>query len=250
MPLSSGRGGAAFPSTQLSVILAARQDDPELRQAAFGTLVTVYWRPVYARLRVKWRAQPADAEDLAQDFFVRAMERGFFDGYDPDRARFRTFLRICLDRFAANARRNERRLKRGGGQMLLPLDFADAERELARVGEPNFEADADAWFDREWVRSLFADAVEALRAASAGTPREIRFLVFERHDIQPALDAQRPTYRALGEELGLTVTQVTNHLAWARRELRRLVLDRLRVVSGSDREFREEAESLFGVREG
>jgi len=38
---------------------------------------------------------------------------------------------------------------------------------------------------------------------------------------------------------------VTNHLAWARRELRRLVLERLRIVSGSDAEFRDEARELF-----
>jgi hypothetical protein len=44
------------------------------------------------------------------------------------------------------------------------------------------------------------------------------------------------------------VTQVTNHLAWARRELRRLVLERLRLLAGSDAEFRAEAEDLFGVR--
>jgi len=36
----------------------------------------------------------------------------------------------------------------------------------------------------------------------------------------------RPSCRALAEEFGLPVTQVTNHLAWARRELRRLVLER------------------------
>ena len=44
----------------------------------------------------------------------------------------------------------------------------------------------------------------------------------------------------------LPLTQVTNHLAWARRELRRLVLARLAEVTGSDAELRDEAEELFG----
>jgi RNA polymerase sigma factor (sigma-70 family) len=231
------------------VIDATRDENADVRRAAFDALVAAYWRSVYTHLRLKWRAQPADAEDLAQEFFARAMARGFFDAYDPGRARFRAFLRTCVDRFAANARRGERRLKRGGGVVPLALDFAAAERELAAAtagAAP--EADSDAWFDREWVRSLFADAVEALRAECAGTPREIRFRVFERHDLAQAGEAPRPSYRALGEELGLPVTQVTNHLAWARRELRRLVLDRLRSLSGSDAEFRAEAEDLFGVR--
>lgn len=250
MPFSgSSTGARAFPTTRQSLIAAARAVDADARRAALEALISAYWRAVYSHLRMKWRAQPADAEDLAQEFFARAMARGFFDAYDPARGRFRTFLRTCLDRFAANARRGQRRLKRGGGARTLSLDFAGAERDLAAATCGTApEAHADAWFDREWVRSLFTEAVEALRAECAGTPREIRFRVFERHDLAPGGGAPRPGYRALGEELGLPVTQVTNHLAWARRELRRLLLARLRVLSGTDAEFRAEAEDLFGVR--
>jgi DNA-directed RNA polymerase specialized sigma24 family protein len=196
---------------------------------------------------LKWRAQPADAEDLTQEFFARAMERGFFDSFDPARARFRTFLRVCLDRFAANTRRDERRLKRGGGVSVVPLDVVLVERELAAGGAEGWDADPDLWFDREWVRALFADAVQQLRAQCSGTPRDIRFQVFERHDLHPGAESDRPGYRELAASLGLPVTQVTNHLAWCRRELRRLVLERLRVVSGSDTEFRDEARELFGA---
>lgn len=56
--------------------------------------------------------------------------------------------------------------------------------------------------------------------------RELRFRVFARHDLERLREEDRPSYRALAEEFGLPVTQVTNHLAWARRELRRLVLER------------------------
>jgi RNA polymerase sigma factor (sigma-70 family) len=197
---------------------------------------------VYGHLRLKWRAQPADAEDLTQEFFARAMDRGFFDGYDPDRGRFRTFLRACLDRFAANSRRDKGRLKRGGGVILVSLDFAGLEGELARAEA----GDPDEWFDREWLRSLFRDAIDELRACSLGTTREIRFRAFERHDLLPAGDEERPSYRELAEQLGVPVTQVTNHLAWARRELRRLLLERLAAVSGSDGELRAEASELLG----
>jgi RNA polymerase sigma factor (sigma-70 family) len=249
LPPPGRTGGRAFPTTRRSVVEATRDDDGEVRRAAFDALIAVYWRPVYTHLRIKWRAQPADAEDLAQEFFARAMIRGFFDDYDPARARFRTFLRTCVDRFAANARRNQRRLKRGGGVKPLPLDFAAAERDLAALRATAApEADGDVWFDREWVRSLFAAAVDALQAGCVGTPRDIRFRAFERHDLAPADGEARPSYKALAEELGLSVAQVTNHLAWARKELRRLVLERLELLSGSDAEFRAEAEDLFGVR--
>ena len=236
---------AAFPTTRGSVISAVRDGDPERQQVALEILVTVYWRPVYTRLRLKWAAEPADAEDLTQEFFATALEREFFRDYDPERARFRTWLRVCLDRFAANARRAERRLKRGGGAAVMALDSSSAERELAAAGATTPE-EADRWFDREWVRGLFDASVEALRRETAGTPREIRFSVFLRYDIQPPHDDERPSYRAIADELGIPVTQVTNHLAWSRREIRRLVLDRLAALAGSDAEVREEADLLFG----
>ena len=67
-----------------------------------------------------------------------------------------------------------------------------------------------------------------------------------RNDLHQPGDGERPSYREVADELGLTLTQVTNHLAWARRELRRLVLEHLATLSGSDAEIREEAEAIFG----
>jgi len=236
----------AFPTTRRSVIDAIRQEDPDARRNALGTLVAAYWRPVYAHLRGKWRLQPADSEDLTQEFFAQAVTGDFLRGYDPGRARFRTYVRVCLDRFVANAQRNGQRLKRGGGAAVLSLDFDLIERELA-VGDDRPGSDGDAWFEREWVRGIFTDAVADLRTACRDTPRQIRFAVFERYDLTPPTDADRPSYRALADELDIPVTQVTNHLSWARRELRRRVLDRVRAVAGSDAEFRAEAEELFGA---
>ena len=40
---------------------------------------------------------------------------------------------------------------------------------------------------------------------------------------------------------------MTNHLAYARREFRRIALERLREMTGSEEEFRREARALLGV---
>ncbi len=221
--------------------------DPDARRAALHALVGVYWRPVYVHFRIHWAREPADAEDLTQEFFAAAVAGDFFAGFEPERARFRTFVRVCCDRFAAKARRAERRLKRGGGAVHLPLDFVGVEQELGRVADAAKE-DAETRFEREWVRSLFEVAVEALRQESQRDGHEVRFAVFERYDLAPD-DATRPTYRELGQALGLPTTQVTNHLAWARRALRRLVLENVRALCVSDEEYRAEARALFG-REG
>ena len=231
-----------YPTTRHSLVAAAGATDSAERRKAVDLLIRLYWRPAYGRLRLKWQLQPADAEDLVQEFFAGLADGEVFAGYDPRRGRFRTYLRSCLDHFAANARRGDRRLKRGGGAVHLALDFAEVERELGPAAPP----DPDAWFDREWVRALLTHGVEELRSQTRGTAREIRFRVFETYDLLPTDDAARPGYRDLAARFDIPVTQVTNHLAWARRELRRLVLARLAEVTGSDADLRDEVEELFG----
>jgi RNA polymerase sigma factor (sigma-70 family) len=244
MALPPDPTASSFPTTRHSLLAAAGVPDAAARGAAVDALVRLYWRPAYGRLRLKWRMQPADAEDRVQEFFAGLLDGEVFAGYEPGRSRFRTYLRACLDRFAAKAHRDEHRLKRGGGASHLPLDFAGAERELGAAGSTG---DPDAWFDREWVRALLSHAVDELRETTRGSAREIRFRVLECYDLHPPDGDARPGYREIAERLDIPLTQVTNHLAWSRRELRRLVLARLAEVTGSDAELREEAEELFGV---
>jgi RNA polymerase sigma factor (sigma-70 family) len=233
-----------FPATRRSVVLASRDPDPEVRRTAFAALVESYWKPVYKYLRVKWQSGEEDARDLTQSFFLAALEKGTFDRYDPARARFRTFLRTCLDGFAVNEHRAVQRLKRGGGMAPLSLDFEGAEEELARQGRMD-QIDPEEYFHREWVRGLFARAVEELRRRCREAGRDRRFAVFERYDLEE--DSARPTYAALGKDLGIPATQVTNELAAARRELRSIVLATLRELTVSDDEFRAEARDALGI---
>lgn len=171
--------------------------------------------------------------------------REFFAGYDRDRARFRTHLRVCCDRFAARASRDQRRLKRGGGATHLPLDFAGAELELSTAARGR--SDAEAQFDAEALRSLLELAVDELREQCRLEGHDDRFAVFERYDLAAVTGGARPTYREIADALGLPVTQVTNHLAWARRAVRRHALERLRALCGNEAEFQDEARALFGV---
>lgn len=246
MPQTPDLPAGAFPATRLSLLQAVARGDAEDRQQAFGTLVAVYWKAVYKYLRLRWHASAEDAQDLTQEFFVRAFEKDFLARFDPERARFRTYLRTCLDGFASNERKAARRLKRGGGAQLLSLDFEGAEGELRQhdVADP---ADPDACFHREWVRTLFALAVDELRARLEKAGKGVHFQIFERYDLADPAEGPRPTYAELAETHGLPTTQVTNFLALARRELRRVVLEQLRATTGSEEEFRAEARELLGA---
>src|SRR4026207_1090590 len=94
-----------FPATRHSIVTAMRSGSSDVRRSAFDALVTAYWKPVFKYGRLKWHASPDDAADPPQGFFLRAFEKEFFAGFDPSRARFRTYLRTCLDGFVANARK-------------------------------------------------------------------------------------------------------------------------------------------------
>jgi hypothetical protein len=96
------------------------------------------------------------------------------------------------------------------------------------------------------VRSLFALAVESLRAACAAAGKERHFDLFRRYDLEDAGEG-KVTYDDLAREFRLSPSLVTNHLAWTRREFRRVLLETLRQVTGSDEEFRLEARLLLGT---
>jgi RNA polymerase sigma factor (sigma-70 family) len=232
---------ARFPTTRWSAVVGVRSEERAERRRSWEALVAAYWKPVYKHLRLKWKKPRADAEDGTQAFFTRALEREFFSTYDPSRARFRTFVRLCADRFVANELKAQNRLKRGGDTTMVSLDFDAAEEELARVsaGSP------EECFDREWRRSLFALAIDKLRETLEQKGKRDHFAIFERYDLCES--DRRPTYEELGRELGVPATTITNRLASTRSELRRLVLAELEAVTETPEELRSEAKLLFGV---
>ena len=126
-----GGPGGRFPATRLSVIDSLRSDDADTRRLAGERLVSLYWKPLYKYVRIKWNRSNEDAKDLIQGFFALALERETLASFDPQRAGFRTFLRLLLDRYASNELKGAARLKRGGDA--VTLDFDAAESELARV---------------------------------------------------------------------------------------------------------------------
>jgi DNA-directed RNA polymerase specialized sigma24 family protein len=236
-------GPSAFPPTRHSVIERIRTRDAEVRRDAYGAVVAGYWKPVYTCLRLTWQLSPEDAQDLTQGFFTEAFEKGWLEAYDPTRARFRTFVRVCADRYVMNWKQAAARLKRGGAAHHLSLDFPAAEREVhARAGLTS--ADPEELFRQEFVRSLFEQAVDAVRAGCAARGRVADFQLFERYDLEPRAGV---SYAQLAREAGLTVPQVTNRLALVRREFRERALEALRALSGSDEHFRREAREVFGL---
>ena len=228
--------GSLFPTTRRSVVEALRSEVVAERERAYETLAGIYWKPLYKFARIIRGRDPIDAEDLTQSFMLELLEGKALESYDPERASFRTFLRVLFDRSVANVDKKGARLKRGGNT--THVDFSEAEVELTR--ENGEHGNAEEYFERQWVKSLLAMAVDRCREALDPAA----FAIFETYDLAPEPGV---TYAQLAAKHGVSEATVTNRLAAARRRFREIAIALVRDVTVSDREFRAEVRALFGI---
>jgi RNA polymerase sigma-70 factor (ECF subfamily) len=227
---TSIESAGSFVTTHWSVVQSAGHGTTLARQAALEKLCRSYWYPLYAYVRRRGYS-PEDAQDLTQSFFATTLEHDFFARFDPAKASFRTYLRMAAERFAAREHQAAHRQKRGGDVKFEPL-----EEQCASTETP------EQIFEREWQRQLLALALDDLRVHCESRGKQLHFQIFEAYDL---CSAARPSYQELAALHSIAETSVTNHLAWARRMLRELALERLRGVTSGERELRYEMRRLW-----
>ena len=153
---------SAFHSTRWTLVLRSRGDAPEAR-TALGELCEVYWTPVFRFLRSEGRSDD-DSRELVQEFFARLLTRGGFDGADPAKGRFRSYLLGALKHFLAERRRNEGREKRGGGAVVESLDATTHDTAPGLQIADTSAAMSDKHFDREWAFAVMDRSLKAVQA--------------------------------------------------------------------------------------
>jgi len=193
---------ARFPTTHWSrVAQAANPGAPDAR-AALAELCESYWYPIYALIRRKGN-DPDQALDLTQEYFARLLDKGVLAAADPDKGKFRAFLRTDCGFFLADARDRHNRLKRGGGVAVVSIDAAGAEGRY-RV-EPEGGLTPEKLFERAWAIALLDQALQRLAAeySTAG-----RVELFER--LEPTLTRGPRTepYSTIAARLGMTEAAV------------------------------------------
>jgi RNA polymerase sigma factor (sigma-70 family) len=193
-PEANGRVGGGFDTTDWSIVLDAGTDGARKRRA-LERLCRIYWRPVYGFVRGLGN-DPEQAKDLTQSFFAHLLEGDFFASADPDRGRFRGYLRKSCRLFLGNEWQKRTAEKRGGGQTDIPWEnlTPEDERQFTGTGDPATN------FDRQWALALLREAMGRLEAEHA-TPAARR----EFHLLRPYLTV-RPDpgdYDRLAEELGV-----------------------------------------------
>lgn len=171
-------------------------------QAAFGTLVRRYERPIVG-LVLRMVRNRSVAEELAQDIFVKAYDR--LDTYDQ-RRKFSSWL----FKVAHNATIDHLRRRRID---TVPLETTEADDlQLSEVlAGPESEQPEDRALRREVGEALEA-AIGELRPAY----REVLLLRF----------GHGSSYDEIAEVTGLPLGTVKTHLHRARKELARILEER------------------------
>jgi len=105
--------------------------------------------------------------------------------------------------------------------------------------------DPEAIFEATWVQSLLDGALETFRSKSERKGKGEHVRVFEYFHLR---DEEKLTYEEIATELGISVADVNNRLAYARREFRAAVLEALRDCTGSEQEMQDEARIVLGIR--
>jgi RNA polymerase sigma-70 factor (ECF subfamily) len=171
--MSLAHADATFRSTRWTLVLRSRGDAPEAR-TALGELCEVYWAPVFRFLRSEGRTED-DSRELAQEFFARLLTRGGFDGADPAKGRFRSYLLGALKHFLAERRRNEGREKRGGGAVVESLDASTHDTAPGlQIADASAAMD-DRHFDREWAFVVMDLSLKAVQADFEKTGKATQF---------------------------------------------------------------------------
>jgi len=222
-----GRDGR-FPSTRISLLEAVTSD---LSCDAMNEVMALYWKPVYRFVRLKFQKNNEDAKDLTQGFFASVLQRDFFSRFDPEKASFRTYIRMAVERYAANQHAAAKCQKRGGDLQFEPVD----EQALA-TESPEVE------FEREWLRQLIFFALDDLRTHCGDTGKTVQFGIFQDYDLA---DGARLSYAELAAKYGVSESAVTNYLAWTRRMLRGFVMERLRHTTSNSRELHQEMRRVW-----
>jgi RNA polymerase sigma-70 factor (ECF subfamily) len=147
-------------STMWTVLRQAHEGPPDAATAAKELLLRRYSGAIY-RYLVSILGDAATADDLTQEFGL-SLVRGQFKQVDPERGRFRNYLKTVLLHLVSDYRRKQMRQPRQ-----LPEDNPDA-------GSPTVP-ELDQEFNESWRQELLARTWSALAEAQTNYHEVLRF---------------------------------------------------------------------------
>ena len=232
---------AWFVTTHWSVVLSARDQTSPRSGEALEALCRAYWHPLYAFVRRQGHG-PHEAEDLTQDFFARLLQKDYLEPVAREKGKFRTFLLVAIKRFLANEWDRAHALKRGGGQMAIPLDTATAER--CYQIEPAVGLSPDILFERRWALTLLDKTMtrlqgEFVRAGKSGDFEKLKAFLTAEKGVAP--------YAEVAVRAGMSEGSLRVAVHRLRRRFRAIFREEIAHTVASPEEIDEEVRYLLGV---
>jgi RNA polymerase sigma factor (sigma-70 family) len=234
------RNQSTFQTTRWSMVLAAPGD-----RKAFDGLIGTYWGPIYAYIRRCGHGREA-AADLTQEFVATVvLERGLVGQADPERGRFRTFVKSAVRNFLVDQHRRattKRRMPPSGIVAGAGLD----ELEPSPADEP------DRAFDRQWATTLISQALSRLEAECLAGGLKTHWEAFRMVVMDPLL---RLTVAAplseVATRLGLeSPERVSTMVQTVRRKFRRVVMETVRETVAEAGDAENEVQRLQDLLSG
>lgn len=228
-----------FHTTRWSLIQRAGGDDSD-RELAMTELCQLYWFPIYAHIRRQGHPQDA-AQDLTQEFFARLLGGDdLLDGFEPDRGRFRNYVRGAVNHFLANEWDRSQALKRGGGVQTVSLDVDLAESRLK--AESPGQGDPDREFESRWARSILERVFETLKAEHVASRKASLFAeLYEYLAREPGQDSCAD----IGNRIGMSEGAVRVAIHRLRKRYGVLVRQEVAQTLASDEQVDDEIHRLF-----
>jgi RNA polymerase sigma-70 factor (ECF subfamily) len=187
--------------TLWTVVRQAHGGSPEVVSQAQQALMERYSGSVYRYLLGALRDRHA-ADDLFQEFALRFV-RGAFRNANPDRGRFRDFVKTALYHLIVDYQKRERRAPR-----TLPVEECGAEPAVLDLHY------SEAEFVQSWRQEILCRTWEALAAECASGAQSYYRVLRMRAENDALTSAQ------MAEQLSAQLGQAVN-AAWVRQTLRR-----------------------------
>jgi DNA-directed RNA polymerase specialized sigma24 family protein len=153
------KGAAPFTTTHWSVVLEAQTESPAAHDA-LEKLCRVYWRPIYTFVQ-RQGVGPEEAKDITQGFFADLLEHRSLTAVRREKGRFRSYLLGALKYFLADERRRVMAIKRGKGQLLIPLEELTGDERSDM--EPKDPVTAEQIYERRWASTVLERVLGLLK---------------------------------------------------------------------------------------
>jgi RNA polymerase sigma-70 factor (ECF subfamily) len=223
------------------VVLTAGRSDSTHAHVALEKLCRTYWPPIYAFIRRQGNS-PHDAQDLTQEFFARLLEKKSLADVDRAKGRFRSFLLASVKHFLSNERDKARAQKRGGGQVLIPIDPQRVESSCGV--EPADSVTAEKIFERRWALTLLDEVLLRLREEYVSDGKE---KLFEELKVTLTEASRSVPYAEIAARLDLSEGAVKVSVHRLRQRYREVLRAEIAHTVASPGEVEDEVRNLFAA---